>query len=166
MSKDLMPTDYFKNLKSKILNEVLSLEDELGSNAPILYNLKGKNSYLTPNNYFEDNLLKIKSFKARPTRVLYFKVASIAAMLLVLVTAFWHVTNSTLPETSLAENEILDYYIGNDEDIDSDILLEISENYEPDFDIELANVSDEELDIYIESILDDLNINDFATIDY
>ncbi len=72
-----IPTGYFDNLSSQILNrikaETQNDEEELQQISPVLYSLKGKNPFTVPEDYFEKLSGKVmRKLKPEPAKIIPF----------------------------------------------------------------------------------------------
>lgn len=157
MSKKL-PPEYFKKLKAEIFDKIENLDDDLASNAPILSGIKRKNSYKVPDYYFSElrsNILRRAS--VRKTRWIQLRRIAVAASIsLVLAWSFNQLVISD-HSSELAQNEILDYYLYNIEDVDMEWVGAIYEDSEPESTFQ--NFNDEELELYLSSVVDELSLN-------
>jgi predicted DNA-binding transcriptional regulator len=157
MSKKL-PPDYFKNLKAEIFDKIENLDDDLASNAPILSGMNRKNSYKVPEYYFSELRSKIlRRASVGKTRWIQLRRIAVAASIsLVLAWSFNHLVISD-HSSELAQNEILDYYLYNIEDVDMEWVGAIYEDSEPESTFQ--NFNDEELELYLSSVVDELSLN-------
>lgn len=168
MSNMKLPKDYFKNLQNNIVKNINDLKDDLESNAPLLSRIGRKNIYSIPDNYFsnsESNLLKPHTTKIR---LLSKNFLSIAASLLLMISITWVAFNNPNTEESLiaeVEDEyIFDYFLENADELDNAILAELDNDEIIEGELDFEEISNDELTDYIETIVDDISIEDLEII--
>jgi len=161
MYKDNLPKKYFEALPKKIWARMISVDDDIINTAPNLSKFNKHNPYKVPEKYFNNlrtNLFKINNRKT-PTRVLSFRWQYAAASFALVLASFIGFKslnkNATEDFKELVYEDVVDYYL-LDNEIDNSLLLELSEdNALNDSSDEFSEISDEDLDLYIDIIIDD-----------
>jgi len=132
-----IPKDYFKELPDAILQQVLEEPSKSSVKSPAL---------------FEQFILALQWLINPP------RLAGLATVLLLVGGIFFMVNqNPTTAEIAISEDEINSYIVANIEDFEEDLILEFTE--ENDFSNLFQDIDDEDLDKYLESELDDLDVD-------
>lgn len=162
-NKSSVPQKYFDNLSDKILNKIENLDDNTKEEAPTLFKVGKDLGYTVPKDYFEtlEQKLKNNSSSAEVRKLIPQRWWNIAASLLILIISGTIVLlqkdDKTYSAEDLAFEEVLEYYIENSDFIDENALLDLeteTEIVDADY---LNEISDDELELYIE-----MNIEDFS----
>lgn len=155
-----VPDKYFENLKSNILNRLDHLEDEIKVNAPTLSKVSKNEVYLIPDYYFQNLRLKIIS-QVSKTRVIRLGLTrSIAAACIALLLYFssTQIFQSQESTVAFAENEILDFYIENADEIELNDLTDLSIKEQTGRTSLFEEFNEDELETYLTDIVDELAI--------
>jgi hypothetical protein len=167
MYKKNLPKDYFKKLQNQIIKNVHDIDDSSEVNAPILSRINKVNLYNVPNNYFAINERNILKNHITKTRFLAKNIMGIAASLLIMISISWVVFNNTNQielAAELDETVFIDYLIENTDDLDNATLITLNEDKTNNEQIDFEEISNDELSNYIETIVDDISIEDLAII--
>ena len=167
MYRDNLPKNYFDDLTDKIIQESLNIDDNIKEEAPLLFKVKKEELYSVPVSYFED-LDPIKISGRNKKTINLYQAWAIAASLLLLVSIYWWPAPSFDTSDSFAELEssnFINYLLENEDDIETDIILELEELYLLETDISMEEISDIDLENYLEKNIDDLTLNDLSILE-
>lgn len=157
MSDNKIPDDFFDKLPDRIINRISKEKhtQELFSYSKTLSELKRKNPYKVPLNYFEQ-LAERRIVNPRVIRK-WTMVTSIAASFLIMILMVTG-TGSESNKTMISDADIIDYYAENVQDIESDLLSELivveEEATIEDYILEemISELSDEELELLSQNL--------------
>ncbi len=163
-----VPENYFENLGSRIHKRILELEDDINNNAPILSAIEKDGIYKIPEHYFS-NLQNRLVKKAGKSKVIYLGIRRIAlaasiALIMGVVYSNWNMISGMENENTLAETDILDYYIENADELDlyeleaNDLLLDSEIAY---FD----GLDEEDMETYLSTVIDEVELAELASIE-
>jgi hypothetical protein len=163
MDNNKIPEDYFERKPKEVLSAIAALQDNIDVNAPLLYRYGKKEGYTVPANYFDDFYSNMQITKKSPSiRFIRFPRLTVAASLLALVTVGWlFMKDLNPPEDDLQLAEVYDYYIDNVEQIDQQLIYELSAEYADINDLESFYTPEEELNIIEETIIEDMTDQEF-----
>jgi len=152
--KERIPEDYFDSLADKLLNKINVMEDDLAKVAPTLASLDKSEPYSVPNNYFElltDNICG--SVKPKERKLMrFFSYGLVAASLLLVMYTF--VLKNTIVAPQNDYNLMAEYY--SEENKYEEAYSILSDG--------LDNIPEEELDLYMEVILDDFSDEELSAL--
>jgi len=165
MSNKKIPKNYFERLHKNIVQNINGIDDDISVNAPNLSRINKINIYSIPKNYFEQNLDKILNKKESKIRFLPKYISLVAASFLILIAVTWLMFNDLkvdeLQTAELSETTFIDYLIENSEDIDNSFFISLNDGNEfINEDVDFEEVSNEELNIYLEEIVDEISFED------
>jgi len=158
MSDKGLPHNYFKNFSNRIKQEINSLPDELKKESPLLYKMRHLNGYNTPVNYFTDlvsQTLQLHQTKGKTVLLRNWLPAIAAGLFLVLGSVFIFSTQNNVFETNSEElvfEDAFEYYTVNLDEIDMALLSDLDEGQD---DIIISEIDDQEIEEYVDLILDD-----------
>ena len=167
MSKKNLPKDYFTRLQNQIIKDVNDIDDNLEASAPFLSCINKVNIYNVPDRYFVTNERSILNNQIAKIMFLPKKIMGIAASLLIMISISWVVFNNTDQielTAELDETVFIDYLLENTDDLDNATLITLNENNTISEEIDFEEISNEELSNYIETIVDDISIEDLEII--
>jgi len=156
MSNNKLPDDFFDKLPDRIINRINNEEHtkELFSYSNTLAELRKKNPYKVPSDYF-DQLAGRRIVNPNKIRKLTM-FASIAASLLIMLLMVTGTESNTI---SISDAEIIAYYAENVQDIEHDLLSELlvvdeEESTIEDYILEeiISELSDEELELLSQNL--------------
>lgn len=149
-----IPNDYFKNLHGQINSKIDLIEDDLQTNAPLLFDISKqkatKEAYLIPDNYFKNNLNKKSWNKQSNVVSLRRRILSVAAVFILLAACMFLFDFNQSPteqtQLSFVDDNMYEYLMANPEEIDDELLYEMSG------DLSFENIDGLELDELLESM--------------
>lgn len=165
MPNSNIPDNYFDELNKKVLNKIADLGDDLKTNAPLLSKIEKNNFYKVPDNYFigHERLTLNKLKSPNRTRNLY--RFSVAAVLLILLSAsLWTFNIQKDIETSdaIAELNYINYLLEEDHIIESDVIISLALESDINSDLDFDELSDSELESYLNNIIDDIPLEELT----
>lgn len=161
MSDKGLPKNYFKDFTWRINSKIDEMPDALEKNSPLLYSMRLLNGYKTPLNYFSN--LKAKTLKLHVVekgRVVPLNnwVMTIAAGFCIILASIFVFSNANNDDVLVGEEFVFedayDYYDINPDEIDLNFLSEIDVD---ENEISVAEIEEEELESYVNLILDDFS---------
>lgn len=165
-----MPTDknipkgYFWRKPKEIIDAVHQLEDDIKTQAPILYSIGKEEPYNIPEGYFEGFY---KSLDTSGVKVFYlqpaFRYMAAACLTIAIMSLGWLWLQPTDPNYTdeMAMSDVYEYYIDNIDEIDESLIIDLSYEYADILDLEVDYTTDGDLDVIEESILNEMTDQEF-----
>lgn len=166
MPNSKVPNNYFNKLNKIVLKNIEELEDDIKTDAPLLSAIDKSNFYSVPKDYFslnEKRVIRLTKVKSRPIRLLQrFSVA--ASFLILFAATLWtfNFSNDLESADEIAELSYIDYLLENEETIESDIIIGLAEELDLNSELEFEDLSDSDLEIYLDAIIDDIPLEELT----
>ncbi len=156
INKDNIPNKYFEDFPQKIIEGINLLEDDVQSEAPLLFSISQKASYQMPDQYLE-NFYRSLDIDSKPkTRILRKLMPYVAAASFILLAGFGLTFFNNINSATEDELELMDvyeFYVDNIDEIDNTTLIGMIDEAdveEVDF---FEDLTAEEIEMYEEAIL-------------
>lgn len=154
-----IPKGYFDNLPQKMSDLISDLKDDVQSSAPHLYRISKEKSYKVPDGYFDQFFNSLNIDQSRTISLISrFRPLVAAASIIGLVTLIWvsGILKQDQDIEMLAMTDVYSYYYDNIDELDHDLIWEISEEEGSIEESLFEDLSQSELDLFEETIISNL----------
>jgi len=161
-----IPKDYFNQKPQEIFDAINKLEDDVATQAPILFSLGKNEPYRIPDDYFDGFYNKLSVPKSTlKRRTLRLQPWMAAASMIGIVFLFWVFGYDNLQQDDDIElAEVYEYYIENADLIDDSMIIVLSDDIGDDMNDVNGLNENEELDLMEQTILEEMTDQEFLDI--